>query len=153
MIVGLVICLLAVAALIVAISFTAVAGSDRKLSGRTRGKIVDISYSPRYFNCESNSPTDGATVGETNQQQHMAANVFSYYVNGREYRRATNYLINEFMAKKKIGEICNVRFDPKNPQKASIANGKNYKTVAIILYIAAGVLLLLGIVIWCLIRF
>ena len=145
MIVGLVICLLAVAALIVAISFTAVAGSDRKLSGRTRGKIVDISYSPRYFNCESNSPTDGATVGETNQQQHMAANVFSYYVNGREYRRATNYLINEFMAQKKIGQTCNVRFDPQNPQKASIAKGNTYKIVAIILYIVAAVLLLFGV--------
>ena len=145
MIVGLVICLLAVAALIVAISFTAVAGSDRKLSGRTRGKIVDISYSPRYFNCESNSPTDGATVGETNQQQHMAATVFSYFVNGQEYRRATNYLINEFMAQKKIGQTCNVRFDPQNPQKASIAKGNTYKIVAIILYIVAAVLLLFGV--------
>ncbi|MCI5934773.1 MAG: DUF3592 domain-containing protein [Lachnospiraceae bacterium] len=145
MIVGLVICLLAAAALIVAISFTAVAKSGGKLSGRTTGKIVDITYAPRYFNGESNSPTDGATIGDTNQQQHMAATVFSYFVNGQEYRRATNYLINEFMAQKKIGQTCNVRFDPQNPQKASIAKGNTYKIVAIILYIVAAVLLLFGV--------
>ena len=102
MILGIVIVILGLVALIVALSFTAVAGSDGKLQGQTNGKIVDISYYPEGFNTGLGTEEAVDPSYPTNRQQHIAATVYAYVVDGVEYRRATNYLINEGAAKKKI---------------------------------------------------
>ncbi len=147
MIVGAVIIILGVAALIVAISFTAVAKSNGKLKGQTKGQIVDISYYPEGFNKGLGTEETENVSYSTNRQQHIAATVYEYYVNGVEYRRATNYLINEGAAKKKIGQQCTVRYNTADPSEASIAKGGTYKTAAIVLYIVAVLLVIVGVIV------
>lgn len=146
MILGLVIIILGVAALIVAISFTVVSKSDGKLQGETTGTIVDITYYPEGFNKGLGGEEAVNASYSTNRQQHMAGSVYAYVVNGVEYRRATNYLVNEGAAKKKIGQVCTVRYNVSNPSIASIAKSGVFKTVASVLYIVAFLLILSGLV-------
>lgn len=147
MIVGAVIIILGVAALIVAISFTAVAGSGGKLKGQTIGQIVDISYYPQGFNRNSGREDTSSSFYSDNLHEHVAATVYAYEVNGIEYRRATGYMINDSAAKKKIGQQCTVRYNTADPSEASIAKGGTYKTAAIVLYIVAVLLVIVGVIV------
>ena len=147
MILGMVIVILGLVALIVALSFTAVAGSDGKLQGQTNGKIVDISYYPEGFNKGLGTEEAVDPSYPTNRQQHIAATVYAYVVDGVEYRRATNYLINEGVAKKKIGQECQVRYNVNHPAEASIAKRGVYKTIATVLYVVAVVLSVIGLIV------
>ncbi len=144
MIIGIILPILGAAALIVAISFTAVSKSDGKLQGQTTGRIVDITYYPEGFNKGLGGEESVNASYSTNRQQHMAGSVYAYVVDGVEYRRTTNYLVNEGAAKKKIGQICTVRYHVSDPSVASIAKSGVFKTVAVVLYIIAFLLILAG---------
>lgn len=151
MILGIVIVILGLVALIVALSFTAVSKANGKLQGQTTGKIVDISYYPEGFNKGLGTEEAVNASYSTNRQQHVAATVYAYVVDGVEYRRATGYLINEGAAKKKIGQTCNVRYNVEHPAEASIAKSGVFRTVATVLYLVAAVLVVVGVaVIVCL---
>lgn len=147
MILGIVIAILGLAALIVAISFTAVSRANGKLQGYTTGKIVDISYYPEGFNKGQGTEEAVNASYATNRQQHIAATVYAYVVDGVEYRRATNYLINEGAAKKKIGQECKVRYNRNHPAEASIAKSGVFRTIATALYVVAVVLIEIGLIV------
>lgn len=144
---GLIIMGLGVVALVVAISFSAVARSGRKLNGQTTGRIEDISYYPEGFNKNHGVENKTSSFYSDNLHQHVAALVFTYYVDGAVYRRATNYMINDCAAREKIGESCVVRYDTANPEKATIAKNRTYGTVARVMYVIAVFLLVVGF--WC----
>ena len=146
MIFGIVIAILGLVALIIALSFTAVARSDGKLQGQANGKIIDISYYPEGFNKGLGTEEAVNASYATNRQQHIAATVYAYVVDGVEYRRATNYLINEGAAKKKIGQECKVRYNMNHPAQASIAKSGVFKTIATVLYVVAVVLIVIGLI-------
>ena len=151
MILGIVIVILGLVALIVALSFTAVSKANGKLQGQTTGKIVDISYYPEGFNKGLGTEEAVNASYSTNRQQHVAATVYAYVVDGVEYRRATGYLINEGAAKKTIGQTCSVRYNVEHPAEASIAKSGVFRTVATVLYLVAAVLVVVGVaVIVCL---
>lgn len=144
---GLIIMGLGVVALVVAISFSAVARSGRKLNGQTTGRIEDISYYPEGFNKNHGVENKTSSFYIDNLHQHVAALVYTYCVDGIIYRRATNYLMNDGAAREKIGEPCVVRYDTVNPEKATIAKGKTYVTVARVMYAVAMLLFVIGIII------
>lgn len=72
MILGIVIAILGLAALIVAISFTAVSRANGKLQGYTTGKIVDISYYPEGFNKGLGTEEAVNASYSTNRQKHQS---------------------------------------------------------------------------------
>lgn len=75
---------------------------------------------------------------------NMFHKVYQYEVDGREYTRADGVRYNKGAVQSWIGKTVNVYYNPENPQQSTLSNGSGYKITMIILYIAGGLIMLVG---------
>lgn len=68
--------------------------------------------------------------------------VFSYRVNGVDYRAVGNVAYEYRVIKKRIGQDCTAYYDPQNPQRASLSKNS---TLAVLgkIFVPIGVYLIL----------
>ena len=131
------------------------------LSGKTTGKIIGMTRNAMDYNETANYETAEETkekeeestlhihisagVGGKNTRMggtkpsNMYYTIFSYFVDGTEYRRASAVAYNKGYINKRIGKNVPVYYDMKNPERASLSSGKAYKWISIGL-IAGGIL-------------
>ncbi len=95
-------------------------GSGKK-KAVTDGRIVDLCFDHVNYNMGGSGRVKAGIKGAGTMR--TAYPVFSYTVNGVEYRKAGTVAYNRGTVKKKIGKDCKVYYDPQNPNKASL--GKN----------------------------
>ena len=75
---------------------------------------------------------------------NMYHKVYQYVVNGREYTRADSVRYDKGTVESWLGKTVNVYYNPEKPQQSTLSNGGGYKLTMIILYIAGGLLMLIG---------
>ena len=75
---------------------------------------------------------------------NMFHKVYQYVVDGREYTRADGVRYDKGAVQSWIGKTVNVYYNPENPQQSTLSNGSGYKITMIILYIAGGLIMLVG---------
>lgn len=77
---------------------------------------------------------------------NMFHKVYRYVVDGKEYTRADGVRYDKGTVESWMGKTVNVYYNPENPQQSTLSNGGGYKLTMIILYIAGGLIMLVGLV-------
>lgn len=91
----------------------------------TNGRIVDmcldnISYKKAFL--ANTGDSDGFKTGISGVgEEGTAFPVFSYTVNGVEYRTTGNVAYERRLVRKRIGQDCMVYYDPQDPRRASLS--------------------------------
>ena len=75
---------------------------------------------------------------------NMFHKVYRYVVDGKEYTRADGVRYDKGTVESWMGKTVNVYYNPENPQQSTLSNGGGYKLTMIILYIAGGLIMLVG---------
>lgn len=75
---------------------------------------------------------------------NMFHKVYRYVVDGQEYTRADGVRYDKGTVESWMGKTVNVYYNPENPQQSTLSNGGGYKLTMIILYIAGGLIMLIG---------
>lgn len=102
-----------------------------KRSGKksaVEGCIIDMCFDNVNFNMGGSGNIRAGIMGTGDVTNYYP--VFSYTINGVEYKRAGNISYNRGRLKKKIGQTCMVYYDPKNPQKASLSKNSAFTIIS-----------------------
>lgn len=141
------------AAFLTGVAFLIVAGTQKKYSEKTNGKIIDKTIHNEDFEkgvvkiSQADEPevyrrTGGATSGG----EHSYYLVYEYVVNGNPYRKTTGYAVGGLQANRKLGKEVTVYYNPSCPEQASIVKKGLYNTLSTLLLNIGGVGCVVGVI-------
>lgn len=137
-----------------------------KLKGKTDGVIVDMTANVEDYNKTKGDDFGNAEAGVKKRASYLKIGVgnkpmsigspeasmyhavYTYYVNGKEYRKVDGLGYNKGNVKKKIGKKVCVYYNLENPRRSSLSSGKGYKYVSIGLSALGLILLLMRVVLY-----
>ena len=104
-----------------------------KYRNTIKGRITGISFFPYGYN--HGYPEEAMNESCSHciySGMNKAFLVFSYNVNGKNYRRATYYTSSTDRAEKMIGKTCKVYYDPEKPGDSSIIKNSTYRILTVL---------------------
>ena len=122
-------------------------GKNTKCTAQVQGQIIDTCGNPFRYNREKNNFT--TTGGNRRSKDGTYAPIYSYYVNGIEYRRASNVSYTRMLVERMMKTTVTVYYNPQNPEESKIGKMDAWKMIGIIfsgmgiLFFSMGVIFLL----------
>lgn len=105
--------------LFLGIIFWVIGKNTWKCTETVTGKIVDMCYNAYDYNCGGTGRVNiGVKVGGSSAGSRCP--IFSYVVNGIEYKRASNVAWNIGHIKRKMKQPQTIYYNPLNPRQASL---------------------------------
>lgn len=135
--------------LLLGIIFIPVGKSIYKCTARTQGKIIGMCRNAYSFNHGGTGGYDMyINTGGNDIASGTSCPIFTYWVNGAEYRRASNtsYSIGHIKNLITSGKILDVYYNPQNPTEASLQSRSPLLVIGTVFFFAGAGLFALGII-------
>ena len=124
-----------------------IVGKNTKCTAQVQGRIIDTCGNPFRYNREKDNNFT-TTGGNRRSKDGTYAPIYSYYVNGQEYRRASNVSYTKMLVERMMKSPVTVYYNPENPQESKIGKMDAWKMIGItfsgmgILFFSMGVIFL-----------
>lgn len=116
-----------------------------KYTAQTTGQVIDMCMNGFAYN-RGYSGNVGVVVDNGLNNSGSRCPIYSYYINGQEYRRAGSVAYNTGYVYKMMQKPVVVYYNPKNPQQSTLGKMNGLAFTAMIFSILGGVTVLVGVI-------
>lgn len=119
-----------------------------KYTAQTTGQVIDMCLNAFSYN-RGNSGGMGIGVRTGSMGSNTRCPIYSYFVNGQEYRRAGSVSYNVGHIYRLMRKPVTVYYNPDNPEQSTLGKMTGITFTAIIFSALGGVAMLVGIILLC----